>query len=152
MRNKSQRKGFSLIEVIAAVIILAVVATATVATISPMREKSRRKLDDQNIATLNGTVQAYYMEMGAWPDRGLTYLKTQGFTTDQYQKTPYGGYYTFDTTTLKVVNTYAPKAVVTRTAKFKTLQGGKSRTTVPSRLPLKTLKDFQQFQGGRTRV
>ena len=45
MHKKSNRKGFSLIEVIAAVIILAVVATATVATIAPMREKSRRKLD-----------------------------------------------------------------------------------------------------------
>ncbi len=109
MRNKSQRKAFSLIEVIAAVIILAVVATATVATISPMREKSRAKLDQQNIASLNGTVQAYYMEIGAWPDTNLTRLKTQGYATDTYQVTPYGGRYTFDTATLKVVNTYAPK-------------------------------------------
>lgn len=108
MHKKSNRKGFSLIEVIAAVIILAVVATATVATIAPMREKSRRKLDDQNIATLNGTVQAYYMELGAWPDTNLTRLKTQGYTQDTYQKTPYGGNYTFDATTLKVVNKQAP--------------------------------------------
>lgn len=108
MRNKARRKGFSLIEVIAAVIILAVVATATVATIAPMREKSRRKLDEQNIASLNGTVQAYYMEIGAWPDRNLTRLKTQGYTTDTYQRTPYGGYYTFDAATGRVVNTNAP--------------------------------------------
>ena len=109
MHKKSNRKGFSLIEVIAAVIILAVVATATVATIAPMREKSRKKLDEQNIASLNGTVQAYYMEIGAWPDTNLTRLKTQGYTTDTYQKTPYGGYYTFDTTTYKVINKQAPK-------------------------------------------
>ena len=108
MHKKSNRKGFSLIEVIAAVIILAVVATATVATIAPMREKSRNKLDLQNIASLNGTVQAYYMEMGAWPDTGLTRLYTNGYTQDRQQKTPYGGYYTFDTTTQKVVNKKGP--------------------------------------------
>ncbi|MCC7337671.1 MAG: prepilin-type N-terminal cleavage/methylation domain-containing protein [Pirellulaceae bacterium] len=108
MHKKSNRKGFSLIEVIAAVIILAVVATATVATIAPMREKSRDKLDLQNIASLNATVQAYYMEMGAWPDTNLTRLKTNGYTTDTYQKTPYGGYYTFDSTTQKVINKKGP--------------------------------------------
>ncbi|MEO8268229.1 MAG: prepilin-type N-terminal cleavage/methylation domain-containing protein [Aureliella sp.] len=108
MRRQSNRKGFSLIEVIAAVIILAVVATATVATIAPMREKSRDKLDLQNIASLNGTVQAYYMEMGAWPDANLTRLKTYGYASDTYQKTPYGGNYTFDTTTQKVVNKQGP--------------------------------------------
>ncbi|MCA9134597.1 MAG: prepilin-type N-terminal cleavage/methylation domain-containing protein [Planctomycetales bacterium] len=106
--KKSKRKGFSLIEVIAAVIILAVVATATVATISPMREKSRKKLDEQNIASLNGVVQAYYMEKGAWPDRGLTYLYRDGFTSSRTNPTPYGGYYTWDNATKTVVNSYAP--------------------------------------------
>jgi prepilin-type N-terminal cleavage/methylation domain-containing protein len=110
MRSRSSKKrGFSLIEVIAAVIILAVVATATVATISPMREKSRVKLDQQNIAQLNGVVQAYYMETGRWPDRTMTYLFTNGFTSSRTTPTPYGGYYTWDDANKRVVNTYAPK-------------------------------------------
>ncbi len=75
-----RRKGFSLIEVIAAVVILAVVATATVATIAPMREKSRAKIDQQSIAKLNGIVQAYFMEYGTYPDRNLTILQTRGYT------------------------------------------------------------------------
>ncbi len=108
-RTNRRRKGFSLIEVIAAVIILAVVATATVATITPMREKSRIKLDQQNIAKLDGLVQAYYMEYGAWPNASLTALFTRGFTSASTTPTPYGGYYTFDATTKKVINTYAPK-------------------------------------------
>ena len=106
-RTNRQRKGFSLIEVIAAVVILAVVATATVATIAPMREKSRVKLDASNIAKLNGIVQAYYMEYGTWPDRAMTRLYTNGYTSTRTTPTPYGGYYQFDTTNKTVINPYA---------------------------------------------
>jgi general secretion pathway protein G len=102
------RRGFSLIEIIAAVVILAVVATATVATITPLREKSRAKIDQQNIAKLNGTVQAYYMEYGAYPDRNLTILRTRGYTSTTTQPTPYGGNYQWDTARLTVVNPNAP--------------------------------------------
>ena len=107
-RTIGQRKAFSLIEVIAAVIILAVVATATVATIVPMREKSKVKLDQQNIAKLDSLCQAYYMEYGFWPDVNLYYLKTRGFSSVYPNPTPYGGHYQFDNTTKKVVNNYVP--------------------------------------------
>jgi prepilin-type N-terminal cleavage/methylation domain-containing protein len=108
MKKKTNRKGFSLIEVIAAVVILAVVATATVATIAPMREKSRVKLDQQNIAKLNGIVQAYYMETGLWPDRAMTRLHTAGYTSTRTTPTPYGGNYQWDNTARTVINPLAP--------------------------------------------
>jgi general secretion pathway protein G len=109
MLQKKQRRGaFSLIEVIAAVVILAVVATATVTTIAPMREKSRSKLDQQNIAKLNGICQAYYMEFGQWPDVNMIRLFERGYTQTRTTPTPYGGNYRFDTTTLQVVNPLAP--------------------------------------------
>jgi prepilin-type N-terminal cleavage/methylation domain-containing protein len=107
---RKRRNAFSLIEVIAAVVILAVVATATVATISPMREKSRAKIDQQSIAKLNGIVQAYYMEYGAYPDRNLTILQTRGYTSTALQPTPYGGNYQWDNTRLTIVNPRAPVA------------------------------------------
>ena len=103
-----RRKAFSLIEVIAAVVILAVVATATVATIAPMREKSRTKLDQQNIAKLNGLCQAYYMEYGTWPDANMVALFTRGYTSTRTTPTPYGGVYRFDNTTKTVINPQAP--------------------------------------------
>lgn len=108
MHKTNQRSGFSLIEVIAAVVILAVVATATVATIAPMREKSRVKLDQQNIAKLNGIVQAYYMETGLWPDRNMTRLNTAGYTSTRTTPTPYGSYYQWDNTNKTVINPLAP--------------------------------------------
>ena len=106
--RRRARQGFSLIEVIAAVVILAVVATATVSTIAPMREKSRVKLDQQNIAKLNGIVQAYYMEMGRWPDRAMTRLFTDGYTSTRTTPTPYGSYYQWDATNMTVINPVAP--------------------------------------------
>ena len=108
MKARRNRRGFSLIEVIAAVVILAVVATATVATIMPMRAKSQKKIDEQNIARLNGISQAYYMETGQYPDRALTRLFTAGLTSTRTNPTPYGGYYQWDTATLKVINPAAP--------------------------------------------
>ncbi len=104
MACSRKRKGFSLLEVIAAVVILAVVAAATVSTIAPMREKARGKIDEQNIAKYNAIAQTYYIEFGAWPDKNLVNLNRRGYTEDRLLKTPYGGYYTFDATTNKVVN------------------------------------------------
>ena len=81
-RNKNS--GFSLLEVIAAVVILAVVAAATVATVAPMRAKSEDKLADQEVATLNAMSQTYYLEQGSYPSSVYS-LATEGYlanTTD----------------------------------------------------------------------
>jgi len=65
--KRSKNSGFSLLEVIAAVVILAVVAAATVATVAPMRQKSADKLAEQEVATLNSMAQTYFLEMGTYP-------------------------------------------------------------------------------------
>ena len=76
--NRNKRKGFSLLEVIAAVVILAVVAAATVATVAPMRAKSEDKLADQEIATLNAMSQTYFLEEGRYPSSVYT-LANSGY-------------------------------------------------------------------------
>jgi prepilin-type N-terminal cleavage/methylation domain-containing protein len=109
-RKLRKKSGFSLLEVIAAVVILAVVATATIATISPMRAKSQKKIDEQNIAKLNSIVQAYYIEKGAWPTAAMTQLWDSGYLEldasgqKRYPTPTNGVYYRFDTTTRKVIN------------------------------------------------
>lgn len=65
--RRNKKSGFSLLEVIAAIIILAVVAAATVATVAPMRAKSEDKMADQEVATLNAMAQTYYLEEGKYP-------------------------------------------------------------------------------------
>jgi prepilin-type N-terminal cleavage/methylation domain-containing protein len=65
--KRNKKNGFSLLEVIAAVVILAVVAAATVATVAPMRQKSEDKLAIQDVASLNAMAQTYYLEKGTFP-------------------------------------------------------------------------------------
>ncbi|MGB7325589.1 MAG: prepilin-type N-terminal cleavage/methylation domain-containing protein [Rubripirellula sp.] len=76
--KRNKKSGFSLLEVIAAVVILAVVAAATVATVAPMRAKSEDKLKDQEIASLNAMSQTYYLEHGSFPSSAID-LGAQGY-------------------------------------------------------------------------
>ena len=76
--KRNKKNGFSLLEVIAAVVILAVVAAATVATVAPMRQKSEDKLDVQQVATLNAMAQTYYLENGNYP-RDVRQLGTASY-------------------------------------------------------------------------
>lgn len=76
--RRNKKSGFSLLEVIAAIIILAVVAAATVATVAPMRAKSEDKMADQEIATLNAMAQTYFLEEGNFP-AGADSLVTNGY-------------------------------------------------------------------------
>ncbi|MEM9364895.1 MAG: prepilin-type N-terminal cleavage/methylation domain-containing protein [Planctomycetota bacterium] len=82
--KRSKKKGFSLLEVIAAVVILAVVAAATVATVAPMRAKSEDKLADQDVASLNAMSQTYYLEMGYYPPN-IAYLVREGYISNADQ-------------------------------------------------------------------
>lgn len=76
--KRNRKNGFSLLEVIAAVIILAVVAAATVATVAPMRAKSEDKLADQEVASLNAMSQTYFLEEGRFP-RSVNDLVNSGY-------------------------------------------------------------------------
>ena len=80
-RNNIKKSGFSLLEVIAAVVILAVVAAATVATVAPMRAKSEEKLAIQDVAALNAMAQTYILETGTFPANANT-LATAGYIAD----------------------------------------------------------------------
>ena len=79
--KSNKKSGFSLLEVIAAVVILAVVAAATVATVAPMRAKSEQKLAEQEIATLNSMAQTYFIEQGTFP-RSVNDLVTTGYLSN----------------------------------------------------------------------
>ena len=88
LMKRNKKNGFSLLEVIAAVIILAVVAAATVATVAPMRAKSDAKMSEQDVATLNATTQTYFLEVGKYPTRvyDLVTYKYLNYTTAAERK------------------------------------------------------------------
>lgn len=79
MKRHPRCNGFSLLEVIAAVVILAVISAATVATVAPMRAKSDQKLHEQQAASLNSMSQTYFLELGQFPPDGVNSLITAGY-------------------------------------------------------------------------
>lgn len=79
--KRNKKNGFSLLEVIAAVIILAVVAAATVATVAPMRQKSDEKMNDQAIASLDAMSQTFFLEQARYP-RSINDLVNGGYLSN----------------------------------------------------------------------
>lgn len=82
MKRRPRSNGFSLLEVIAAVVILAVVSAATVATVAPMRAKSDQKLSEQQTTSLNSMSQTYFLELGQFPPNGINSLITAGYLSN----------------------------------------------------------------------
>ena len=106
--NNTKRSGFSLMEVMAAIVIIAVVATASVSGLSSLRGKANTKLDETNIAELNSKVQAYHLEYAKWPSTNLNQLTRTGYIEAKSLVTPFGGKYSFDRNTNQVINKNAP--------------------------------------------
>lgn len=109
LSSTRQRRGFSLMEVMAAIVIIAVVATAGLAGLSSLRGKANQKMDQTNMAELNSKVEAYYLEHSKWPSTNMRELAASGYVEDAKFTTPFGGRYQFDRKTKKVINKNAPK-------------------------------------------
>lgn len=105
---QSNRRGFSLMEVMAAIVIIAVVATASVTGLSSLRGKANTKLDQTNMAELTAKAEAYHLEYSRWPNANLSQLVRAGYVENSALVTPFGGRYTFDTNTQQVINKNAP--------------------------------------------
>lgn len=65
--KRIEKHGFSLLELIAAVVILAVVSAAMVATVTPIRARSNDKLAEQELVTLNQLAKTYFEQTGQYP-------------------------------------------------------------------------------------
>lgn len=106
--NRRNRKGFSLMEIIIAVVIMAIVATLGVSQLGKTTDQAKEKLDQHNIQALNEASHRYYLERNRWPDKNLIYLTYYGYASEAksgykyYQYTPYGTRYMFDSSTNKV--------------------------------------------------
>ncbi len=106
MYFRKSRKGFSLLELLAVVTILGVIAAIIIARFTTTTTTAKNKLNVHNKAVINAMVERYYMENGAWPSVGLAELATSNYFPDGVPKSPYDGttQYTIDGTTHRVNN------------------------------------------------
>ncbi len=69
MRTPSRkRRGFSLLELLAVVTIMGVIAAVVIPRISSSKRSAQEKVNQQNIAEINTAIERWYFEEGDWPN------------------------------------------------------------------------------------
>ena len=103
-RTTNSRRGFSLMELLAVVTILGIIAAIVVPRVSVSASTAKQKVHEHNIATINSAVERYYIETGGWPADNLSDIGTNvdyfpdGIPTNPVDNTAYG----LDSTTHRV--------------------------------------------------
>ncbi len=67
-----KRNGFSLIELLAIVTILGIIAAIIVPRLAISSDTKKTRDDHHNKATINAAVERWYVEKGTWPAENLT--------------------------------------------------------------------------------
>ena len=103
-KSRTRRSGFSLLELLAVVTILGVIAAIIVPRVSTSSATAKTKVRDHQKATINGAVERYYIDMNAWPATDLSDIGANinyfpsGIPTNPVD----GSSYTLNTTTHRV--------------------------------------------------
>jgi prepilin-type N-terminal cleavage/methylation domain-containing protein len=71
-RQFAKRAGFSLMELLAVVTILGIIAAIIVPRVAVSSDTSKQKVNAHNKATINSAVERWYVEKGTWPANNLS--------------------------------------------------------------------------------
>src|SRR5829696_3707664 len=71
-RSGNQRSGFSLMELLAVVTILGIIAAIIVPRVAVSSDTAKAKVNSHNKATINSAVERWYVEKGTWPANNLS--------------------------------------------------------------------------------
>jgi prepilin-type N-terminal cleavage/methylation domain-containing protein len=69
---RRKRAGFSLLELLAVVAILGIIAAIIVPRITVSSDTAKAKVNSHNKATINAAVERWYIKTGAWPANDLS--------------------------------------------------------------------------------
>lgn len=73
MRSRRiKRRGFSLLELLAVVTILGIIAVVVIPRISVSSSTAKTNASGQNKAEINSAVERWYFEKGTWPANDLS--------------------------------------------------------------------------------
>jgi prepilin-type N-terminal cleavage/methylation domain-containing protein len=67
-----KRAGFSLMELLAVVTILGIIAAIIVPRVTVSSDTAKAKVNAHNKATINAAVERWYIEKGSWPATNLS--------------------------------------------------------------------------------
>ena len=99
-----KRNGFSLIELLAVVTILGIIAAIIVPRVSVSSDTAKTQVNAHNKATLNAAVERWYIDKGAWPATNLSDIGADvDYFPDGIPTNPVdGSAYSIDATTHRV--------------------------------------------------
>lgn len=66
-RKNNRKSGFSLLELLAVVTILGIIAAIIVPRVTVSSDNAKTKVRDHQKATINAAVERYYVNEGSWP-------------------------------------------------------------------------------------
>jgi prepilin-type N-terminal cleavage/methylation domain-containing protein len=99
-----KRRGFSLMELLAVVTILGIIAAIIVPRVTVSSDTAKSKVNAHNKATINAAVERWYIEKGAWPANNLSDIGADAnYFPDGIPTNPVNGSaYTLNATTHRV--------------------------------------------------
>jgi prepilin-type N-terminal cleavage/methylation domain-containing protein len=101
---RRKRSAFSLMELLAVVTILGIIAAIIVPRVTLSSDTAKAKVNAHNKATINAAVERWYIENGSWPDADLTDISADtNYFPDGIPVNPVSGAaYALNTTTHRV--------------------------------------------------
>lgn len=104
MKSSNRRRAFSLMELLAVVTILGIIAAIIVPRVTTSSDTAKEKVDAHNRGTINAAIERYYITNSAWPSADLSELDVLAYFPDGIPTDPTtnGTAYTMDGTTNRV--------------------------------------------------
>ncbi len=72
IHNRDSRRAFSLVELLAVVTLLGVIAAIIVPRVTLSSTTAKQRVRDHHKATINAAVERYYIDTGSWPANNLS--------------------------------------------------------------------------------
>ncbi len=103
-RSNHRKRGFSLLELLAVVTILGIIAAIIVPRVAVSSATAKQKVRDHHMATINGAVERYYVDTNTWPANDLSDIGVNAnYFPDGLPVNPVdGSAYTLNATTRRV--------------------------------------------------
>lgn len=101
-----RRQAFSLMELLAVVTILGIIAAIIVPRVTTSSDTAKEKVDAHNRATINSAIERYYITTGSWPSTNLSEIDVNAYFPDGIPTDPTtnGTAYTLNGTTHRVAD------------------------------------------------
>jgi len=97
VRKTRKNRGFSLLELLAVVTILGIIAAVVIPRISVSANTAKANANEQNIAEINSAVERWYFEKGSYPATDLSDIgANSSYFPDGIPSNPVAGFTTYE--------------------------------------------------------